>query len=74
MRSDSRCPRLPHGRHLEESFASFAAPTTQRENGVPFSPLTCLWLIALQTCFGASVSSWAIFAIVATHWLNGVPF
>ncbi len=67
-------PALSLPRHPCWVFFSWAAATTQRENGVPFSPFTCLWLIPLQAwrC-GVTESSVAAFAIAVTHWLNGVP-
>lgn len=42
-------PERPHPpRQLCPACLSFAAAFTQRENGVPFSPLTCFLLMPLQ--------------------------
>src|SRR6186713_1915305 len=56
------------------SLRSFAASTTQRENGVPFSPFTCFLLRSLQAWRGVRSSLVAAFAIAVTHTLKGVPF
>ena len=53
---------------------SFAAATTQRLNGVPWVPATCLRLSVLQARDGLLVVPWAILAIAVTQRENGVPF
>ncbi len=73
-----RAPLADRGGKLDQtaawSFRTFAAAVTQRENSVPFSPLTCFLLSPLQALPGLTLSFLAALAIAFTQRLKAVPF